>query len=648
MTEEHSKPGIPIVVGILVGLAASFVQSLGLTIQRKSHLQNDSQPHARQVKAHRRPLWLFGFAIFIVSNVFGTIFQIGALPIVVLAPLGAVSLLWNAVLSRILLGEHFSPSTLAGTLLIALGASLIAIFGVVPEETHTLDELLQLFRRSGFVVYMTLMCVSVVTILVISHLVEFSIRRRQMYGPVSLQEEDEDSLRDSIGSRNPSPTSAIPFTQRHSRVDFGSPESPLRPAQKADRHVKIVLPSDAGSFDGEAERRPLIYKPKPNKSLTLVGMSFAACSGTLSGLSLLFAKCGVELLVITFASGGKQNQFKSIQSWILLAGLGITALAQLFYLNHSLRLAGPALICPLAFCFYNISSIFGAYLAVSRLSQFRANVRCMTDGLVFYSQFSELSRLQVSLVTVGILVLLVGVWSVSAVEPISGESGVHLGTWADDLSEDGKVVSEEDRLPFTDEPEILLPSDSAVDSAPGTPIPPDQGSLNGGTWPLGPRNRRSFAHPPYLQGEPLRRHSAHTRYGTLIPELAPPGLPTGFSIGFNTSSPGFALRSIHAHPSDDTEPHSIWIRRRVSSGDGKGRAAKRGLSLDMDALRGTHRGGADSPATRSGPPVLDRPATQNFQNIHPALDLEPVPPDQMPTERRKSWTARLFGNKEHP
>jgi hypothetical protein len=339
-------------------------------------------------------------------------------------------------------------------------------------------------------------------------------------------------------------------------------------------------------------------KPKPNKSLTLVGMSFAACSGTLSGLSLLFAKCGVELLVITFASGGKQNQFRSVQSWILLAGLGVTALAQLFYLNHSLRLAGPALICPLAFCFYNISSIFGEYLASPRQARFQANVTRMVDGLVFYSQFSELSRLQVSLVTVGILVLLVGVWSVSAVEPVSGESGVHLGTWADDLSEDGKDVSEDDRLPFTDEPEILLPSDSAVDSAPGTPIPPDQGPFNGGTWPFGARNKAGFATPSHLQGEPRRRHSAHMRYGTLIPELAPPGLPTGFSIGFNTSSPGFAIRSIHGHPTDTAEP------RRFSSGDGKGRAAKRGLSLDMDALRGTHRNDAESPAVRSRPPAL--------------------------------------------
>lgn len=162
-----SRGGIPVFVGILVGLVASFVQSLGLTIQRKSHLQNDSRPADQQRKAHRRPLWLLGFAIFISSNLFGTVFQIGALPIVILAPLGAVSLLWNALLSRILLGDLFSARTLAGTLLIAGGATLIAIFGVVPEQNHNLDELMALFRRPGFVAYITLMSVAVAAALVV-------------------------------------------------------------------------------------------------------------------------------------------------------------------------------------------------------------------------------------------------------------------------------------------------------------------------------------------------------------------------------------------------------------------------------------------------------------------------------------------------
>jgi len=137
------------------------------------------------------------------------------------------------------------------------------------------------------------------------------------------------------------------------------------------------------------------------------------------------------------------------------------------------------------------------------------------------------------------------------------------------------------------------------------------------------------------------------RYGTLIPELAPPGLPTGFSIGFNTSSPGFAIRSIHGHPPDDAEHHSIWNRRRVSSGDGKGRAPKRGLSLDMDALRGMRRHGSESNAPHIGPPVLDSSGTRKSASMAASrVDPEHVPSKTMPSERRRSWTARLFGTKE--
>lgn len=109
-------------------------------------------------------------------------------------------------------------------------------------------------------------------------------------------------------------------------------------------------------YNSNLSREP---SPRQAKTLVLLGMSYAACSGTLSGMCLLFAKCAVELLILTFGSHGSNNQFKHFQSWILVAGLVVAALAQLFYLNHSLRLAGPALICPLAFCFYNISSIFG-------------------------------------------------------------------------------------------------------------------------------------------------------------------------------------------------------------------------------------------------------------------------------------------------
>ena len=102
-------------------------------------------------------LWLLGFGIFITSNILGSVFQIASLPVVILAPLGAVSLLWNALFARLILGDIFSKFMVLGTLLIVAGAVLIARFGIVPEPTHSLEDLLALFARDAFVIYFSLL-----------------------------------------------------------------------------------------------------------------------------------------------------------------------------------------------------------------------------------------------------------------------------------------------------------------------------------------------------------------------------------------------------------------------------------------------------------------------------------------------------------
>lgn len=106
--------------------------------------------------------------------------------------------------------------------------------------------------------------------------------------------------------------------------------------------------------------------PAQQKTIVTLGLSFAAASGVLSGMSLVLAKAAVELLIITldhYRTGKGANQFRHPQSWFLVAGLIIGGLAQLVYLNYSLTFASPALICPLAFCFFNLSSIFGELAA---------------------------------------------------------------------------------------------------------------------------------------------------------------------------------------------------------------------------------------------------------------------------------------------
>lgn len=95
--------------------------------------------------------WHFAVVIFITSNVFGSVAQIASLPVVILAPLGAVSLLWNALFARLIL----RPPLILGTALIGGGAALIAVYGVVPgpETSRSVNELIALFARPAFLAW---------------------------------------------------------------------------------------------------------------------------------------------------------------------------------------------------------------------------------------------------------------------------------------------------------------------------------------------------------------------------------------------------------------------------------------------------------------------------------------------------------------
>ena len=86
---------------------------------------------------------------------------------------------WNAFFARLLLGDLFSAWMTLGTILMAGGVVLIAIFGIVPEQSHSLEDLLVLFNRPAFVLYFSLLgfCLGVA-------LLAMSDVELQFFGPV--------------------------------------------------------------------------------------------------------------------------------------------------------------------------------------------------------------------------------------------------------------------------------------------------------------------------------------------------------------------------------------------------------------------------------------------------------------------------------
>ncbi|CAG8503917.1 11729_t:CDS:2 [Diversispora eburnea] len=333
--EEQAQ--LNIILGITIAVFTSIIQSLGLTIQRKSHVLNEKiHPKELRRSACRRPLWHLGFDTYIISNIIGSIFSIGYLPIIILAPLGAVTLIFNALFAKLLLG----------TIFIIIGAIMIALFGMVKAPSHSLDDLIELYKRPTFIAYFSIIEIIVFVLLFVSK-----------RGEILLNEMSR-SERDPI---------------------FGWPWKRLQ---------------------------------------TVIGITYGMVGGMISSQSLLFAKSGIELLLLTISS---KNQFDKPLSWIIVTALVVTALLQLYYLNKGLRMCDTVILIPLSFCTYNVSTIF--------------------NGLVYYNQWDKLRWFQILLVIIGISILLCGVlvlsWrkSVSPEEELLTEESMLLGHDFEGLTE---------------------------------------------------------------------------------------------------------------------------------------------------------------------------------------------------------------------
>jgi drug/metabolite transporter (DMT)-like permease len=101
-------------IGVGVSVITNLVQSFAMAFQRKSHLLNDKNPIEERKLAIKRPLWVVSFATFLTANIIGSVFSIGYLPIVILAPIGAMGLVFNAIAAKIVLGDPFKRKTLIG------------------------------------------------------------------------------------------------------------------------------------------------------------------------------------------------------------------------------------------------------------------------------------------------------------------------------------------------------------------------------------------------------------------------------------------------------------------------------------------------------------------------------------------------------
>ncbi|OBZ91676.1 putative magnesium transporter NIPA8 [Choanephora cucurbitarum] len=295
---------------LVIALIASMTQACGISLQRKAHLIYQDA----NTSLYKQPLWISGFLIYTLSNLVGSTCTIGYLPIVILAPVGAIGLVFNAIFAKWILGDPFTKRTIFGTGLIVLGAGLIAGFGTVPEPNHTLDDLIKLYKRPSFIVYFSLVEAFILIGLLSTHVLEYWMELRP-YDWIS----------------------AIP-------------------------DLKMYL-----------------------------GISYGVLGANISSQAMLFAKSGLELLILTLFQ--HDNQFIYPLTWAIVLALILTAILQLYYLNRGVQLCDTIILVPLNFCSFNVS--------------------CLFNGLVYYNQVNRLYWWQLLAVFFGIIILICGVLIIS-------------------------------------------------------------------------------------------------------------------------------------------------------------------------------------------------------------------------------------------
>ena len=171
-------------MGILVGLLSTCIQSLGLTLQRKSHILEDEKDETLSLRRppYRRRRWQIGMLLFIISNIVGSSIQITTLPLPVLSTLQASGLVFNSLLATLILHESFTRYSLIGTLLVCVGAVLIATFGAIAEPAHSLDQLLSLLGERQFILWMVATFLLVIITIIITKAVRY-LRPRGHHTP---------------------------------------------------------------------------------------------------------------------------------------------------------------------------------------------------------------------------------------------------------------------------------------------------------------------------------------------------------------------------------------------------------------------------------------------------------------------------------
>lgn len=212
------------------------------------------------------------------------------------------------------------------------------------------------------------------------------------------------------GSKNENtqtPTSAAPLlTPSEHHHPYPVIPDPWEPFDKAE----LIQPSPSGTLLRKQQKReklptglqrfygwwdnfhiiPVFKKPIPLSSSIVrwcLPFAYAALGGLMATITVLFAKSSVHLLDLTIVEGN--NQFKSIESFLIAGVTVLTALNQIYWINMGLQRYDALLQIPVFYVVWTLFDVIG--------------------GGVYFDEFAHFSDLQMAMFCGGVFIIFIGV-----------------------------------------------------------------------------------------------------------------------------------------------------------------------------------------------------------------------------------------------
>lgn len=266
-------------IGLTIILIASLMNSIGLNIVQKDHLHNQSLPKVSQRRDLKRPLWILGMSLYIISQLLGSTLALQYMRAEFVAPLGSSNLIFNFLIANYMLNIPITKRDIQGTLLIVLGVIGIVSFGSVNDgisDMLDINVLIDLWGRVAWLLWFFFLVFVTVSVYVIGLDLE----------KVSVRRADE--------SGNKTPTSNHP-------PNLG--------------HFKSLLYNCRGFFTGIRAKGfnslENLVGSVPDASLKrLVGLVWAIEGGIMASECLILAKATVKLVSTQLAHNDASNQVR--------------------------------------------------------------------------------------------------------------------------------------------------------------------------------------------------------------------------------------------------------------------------------------------------------------------------------------------------